>query len=173
MGTQPTTQYSLPNIPSLLMVQPNTANSATQNEIPALQTEIEKEWKKKVQCQHCSNFFTTEYIERHVQKCQLYEKIIQNGLECSICTKRFEKKCDVKKHIFDNHREMVDLSLSSTQISSTKISSTKNSFANIPSLMGQPNTANSTTLNESPIVETEIEKEGKKKVQCQHCSEVI
>ena len=138
------TQNSLPNIPSLLMVQTNTANSATQNEIPALQMEIEKERKKQIQCQHCSELFDTEYIEKHAQTCHLYEKIIQNGLECSICTKSFKRRFDVKNHIFDNHREMV-----------------------------QPNTANSTTLNKSPAVETDIEKERKKKVQCQHCSELF
>ena len=78
------------NIPSLLMVQPNKANSATLNESPAVETEIEKEKKKKVQCQHCSNLFTTEYIERHVQK----------------CSKNFEKRRDVNQHIGHHHKEV-------------------------------------------------------------------
>ena len=79
------------NIPSLLMVQPNTANSATQNEIPAFRAiEIEKERKKQVKCQHCSNLFTTEYIERHVQK----------------CSKNFERRGDVNQHIGHHHKEV-------------------------------------------------------------------
>merc|ERR1712008_647927 len=151
--------------------------------------EIEEEREEKVPCLNCFELFDTEYIKKHTQTCHLYEKIIQNGLEYSICTKSFKRKCDVKKHIFDSHREMVELNLSSTQISSTQIistqrsstqisstqiSSTQNIMANIPSLlMVQRNVANSATQNEIPALETEIGKEPKKKVQCQHCSEVF
>ena len=52
--------------------------------------EIEKERKKKVQCQHCSNLFTTEYIERHVQKCR----------------QSFERRTDVNQHIGHHHKEV-------------------------------------------------------------------
>merc|ERR1712083_59842 len=112
-------------------MQPNIANSTTLNESPAVETEIGKEGKEKEPCLNCFELFDTEYIKKHAQTCHLYVKIIQNGLECSICTKSFKAKCDVKRHIFDSHREMVDLNLSSTQISSTQINSTQISTTQI------------------------------------------
>merc|ERR1712051_671237 len=237
------TKNMMANIPSLLMVQPNKANSATLNESPAVETEIEKEKKKKVQCQHCSEVINKKYITSHARKCQFYAKFVENGLVCSICRKHFEKRRDLHHHLGHNHKEMVFLNQKSTEnvipniptismtqptltctlINSalqtkigktvsqnipnpvpnspslpimqpkpansatqnespalqTKIGKTisqniPNPIPNIPSLLiMQPNTANSATQNESPDLETEIEKEAKKKVQCQHCSEVI
>ena len=94
----------------------------------------EKEAKKKVQCQHCSEVINKKYITSHAEKCQLYVKFIRSGLECSICGKRFERRRDLNQHLGHNHREIVFLNQ-------------KSKF--------------------------EIEKERKKKAQCQHCSNLF
>ena len=101
----------IPNIPNIM--QPNTANSATHTESPDLETEIEKEAKKKMQCQHCSEVINKKYITSHADKCQFYVKFIRNGLECSICSKRFERRRDLNQHLGHNHREIVFLNQSS------------------------------------------------------------
>merc|ERR1712008_157424 len=124
----------------------------TQNEIPALQTEIEKERKKKVQCQHCSELFNAKYVKSHVHKCLLYEKFVRNGLQCSICSKSFESRKDVKQHIGHNHNNIITSANSATQNeipalqteTGKKVSQNiPNPVPNIPSLLIiQPNTAN-------------------------------
>merc|ERR1712051_657693 len=181
------TKNMMANIPSLLMVQPNKANSATLNESPAVETEIEKERKKKVQCQHCSEVINKKYITSHDRKCRFYAKFVENGLVCSICRKHFEKRRDLHHHLGHNHKEIVFLNEKSTEnvipniptismtqptltctlINSalqTKIGKTlsqniPNPVPNSPSLpIMQPKPANSATQNETPALQTQIGK---------------
>ena len=60
---------------------------------------------KKSQCLHCSEIFTNSSIKRHSENCQFYAKLIKKGLECSVCSKSFESRKDVNRHIGHNHKE--------------------------------------------------------------------
>ena len=60
---------------------------------------------KKSQCLYCSEIFTNSSIKSHSQNCQFYSKLIKNGLECSVCSKSFESRKDVNRHIGHNHKE--------------------------------------------------------------------
>ena len=60
---------------------------------------------KKSQCLHCSEIFTNSSIKSHSENCQFYAKLIKNGLQCSVCSKSFESRKDVNRHIGHNHKE--------------------------------------------------------------------
>ena len=61
--------------------------------------------RKKQQCIHCSEIINYNYIKRHSENCQFYAKLIKKGLECSVCSKSFESRKDVNRHIGHNHKE--------------------------------------------------------------------
>ena len=72
---------------------------------------VEKEGKKKkrkqIECKSCLKLINNSTIKKHSEKCQLYEKVIQNGLECSICSKTFDSKISLKQHINAKHNEIL------------------------------------------------------------------
>ena len=75
------------------------------------QLNVEKEEKKKkrkqIECKSCLKKFNARIIKKHSEKCHLYEKLIQNGLECSFCAKTFDSKVALKQHIIAKHNEIL------------------------------------------------------------------
>jgi uncharacterized C2H2 Zn-finger protein len=135
---------------------------------------------KKLQCLHCSEIFTKRAIKSHSQNCQIYSKLIKNCLECSVCSKSFESRKALNRHIGHNHKEAfseikqksnlenknefsefcqkpkMDLSNERSAIPGLEISKEQNPGILVTKTLAKPD-----------------ESRKRKNIQCPHCSEIF
>ena len=63
--------------------------------------------RKKIQCPHCSEIFDSHSIKRHSDNCNVYAKLIKNGLDCRVCSKSFKRRRDLNQHIGHHHKDVL------------------------------------------------------------------
>ena len=135
---------------------------------------------KKSQCLHCSEIFTNSSIKSHSQNCQFYTKLIKNGSECSVCSKSFESRKALNRHIGHNHKEAF------SEIKQKSNLENKNELSEIcqKPKMDLPNETSANPgleilKEQNPrilVTETSAEPDEsrkRKKIQCPHCSEIV
>ena len=69
--------------------------------------EMKPKKRKKQQCIHCSEIVIYNCIKRHYENCQVYAKLIINGIQCSVCSKVFGTWRSVNQHIGHHHKEVI------------------------------------------------------------------
>ena len=62
------------------------------------------ETTQRAKCTFCSGMYRKDSIKRHSMNCELYQKLIKNGSECSVCEKTFEFRKELNQHIRHNHK---------------------------------------------------------------------
>ena len=62
---------------------------------------------KKAQCEFCADMIHVSQLKRHKMSCQTYQKLIRNGSECIVCSRKFESRKMLYSHIGKNHKAAI------------------------------------------------------------------
>ena len=59
---------------------------------------------KKARCGSCADMIHVGSMKRHTMSCPTYQRLIRNGSECIVCSRKFESRKMLYSHIGKIHK---------------------------------------------------------------------